>query len=145
MPAHAPKGPIKAKENGQLKTAIAVLDPMNGKHPLTAEAKEGQHMCSARSKQTGKPCGRRAIPGGNVCRWHGGAAPQVKIAAMQRLQDFQDRAISRLFALAEDGNYPSTSYQAVRDVLDRTLGKPAETVRNEHSGELVIKHEIDRE
>lgn len=40
----------------------------------------------------------------------------------------QEMAIDRLQALAMDGAYPSTSYQAVRDILDRTMGKPAETV-----------------
>jgi hypothetical protein len=61
--------------------------------------------------------------------------------ALERLQAFQDTAISRLFALAQDETFPSTSYQAVRDVLDRTMGKPTETVKQEHSGALVIRHE----
>lgn len=41
---------------------------------------------------------------------------------------YQDRAIDRLFGLVEQQDFPSTAYQAVRDVLDRTMGKPAETV-----------------
>jgi hypothetical protein len=37
--------------------------------------------CSAKSKQTGERCKQRPIPGGTVCRFHGGAAPQVEAAA----------------------------------------------------------------
>lgn len=72
---------------------------------------------------------------------HGGKAPQVKQAALERLIAYQDRALDRLFSLAEQEQYPSTSYQAVRDVLDRTMGKPAESVAVQHSGgiELVWK------
>jgi hypothetical protein len=144
VPKHAPKGPIKASTaevSTEKQIAIAVLDHMPTSNPMT----QGRLRCKATSKQSGKPCGRYAIPGGTVCYWHGGAAPQVKQAAMARLEAFQDRAISRLFALAEDETFPSTSYQAVRDVLDRTLGKPSENVKQEHSGEIIIKHEIGRE
>lgn len=40
--------------------------------------------CSARSKQTGEQCRQRPIPGGTVCRFHGGSAPAVRAAAEQR-------------------------------------------------------------
>jgi len=86
-------------------------------------------MCSAHSKQSGKPCGRRAIPGGTVCRWHGGAAPQVKLAAMDRLRALQNPAIDRLAKLIAQEEFPTVAYAASRDVLDRTLGKPQEQVQ----------------
>ena len=38
------------------------------------------------SKQTGKQCKAKAIPGGTVCRWHGGAAGQVKAKAAVRAE-----------------------------------------------------------
>lgn len=41
--------------------------------------------CHAMSKRTGQQCKRPAIPGGKVCRYHGGGAPQVKAAAERRL------------------------------------------------------------
>ncbi len=69
---------------------------------------------------------------------HGGAAPQVKAAGLARLQEFQGRAIDRLFGLVNQETYPSTAYQAVRDVLDRTMGKPTETQRQEHSGTVKL-------
>lgn len=43
--------------------------------------------CTATSKSTGERCRRSAIPGGTVCRWHGGAAPQVRAKAAERLSE----------------------------------------------------------
>lgn len=119
---HAPKGPLK--------NLMAGSDPMSGR-------------CTAHSKQTKERCKQPAILGGNVCRYHGGAAPQVKQAALERLQALQDRAIDRLAALVDQDSFPSTAYAAARDILDRTMGKPKETADVNHSGELVIRHELE--
>jgi hypothetical protein len=40
--------------------------------------------CSAH-RRDGQPCGNYAIVGGRVCRIHGGAAPQVRKKAGERL------------------------------------------------------------
>lgn len=122
---HAPRGPIKAR------------DPLEAAHPV-----EEKPQCTARSKQSGVRCKKPPILGGTVCRMHGGAAPQVKAAALERLHAYQDRAIDRLMTLVEQKEYPSTAYQAVRDVLDRTMGKPAESVAVQHSGGIKIVHEL---
>ena len=50
------------------------------------------NQCTTTSKSTGSRCTQPAIPGGNVCRYHGGAAPQAKKAAAHL-------AIERLRAL----------------------------------------------
>lgn len=42
-------------------------------------------ICSGHSRQTGEPCKLKAIPGGTVCRHHGGGAKQVKEAAARRV------------------------------------------------------------
>lgn len=107
---------------------------MNTADPMKAQ-------CTATNRQ-GKRCGKSPILGGTVCRLHGGAAPQVKLKAAQRLEAYQDKAIDRLFQLIEQTAFPSTALTAVRDVLDRTLGKPIEKVQNEHSGSLTIIHEL---
>lgn len=73
---------------------------------------------------------------------HGGAAPQVKLKAQERLAQYQDKAIDRLIQLMDQTTFPSTAYAAVRDVLDRTLGKPAEQVAVAHSGGIQIRHEL---
>lgn len=48
--------------------------------------------CSATSKRTGNPCGHWATGGATVCKWHGGAAPQVLAAAERRLVATRARA-----------------------------------------------------
>lgn len=119
---HAPRGPIKAK-----------ADPVSGPNPISGR-------CGAKAKHSGKPCKYPAIPGGTVCRFHGGGAPQVKAKALERLQAYQNQAIDRLFQLAEQTQFPSTAFAAVRDVLDRTMGKPTEqvNVNAQHSGGIEI-------
>ena len=57
---------------------------------------------------------------------HGGGAPQVKAAAMDRLRALQHPAIDRLGQLIAQEEFPTVAYAASRDVLDRTLGKPGE-------------------
>jgi hypothetical protein len=109
---------------------------MDSPHPMESP------RCTAKSKQSGQRCKRPPIIGGTVCRMHGGAAPQVKQAALERLLAFQHPAIDRLMQLVNQTEYPSTSYQAVRDVLDRTMGKPAESVAVNHTGALKIIHEM---
>jgi hypothetical protein len=59
---------------------------------------------------------------------HGGAAPQVKAKAQERLRALQDPAIDRLAALIAQEMFPAVAYAACRDVLDRTLGKPGHHV-----------------
>ena len=106
---HAPRGRLKA-------------DPM-GKLDLMRAPR-----CSAHSKQTHLPCRQPAIPGGTVCRYHGGAAPQVKLKAEERLKLLIDPAISRLAQLVDQTEFPSVAIAAVKDVLDRNgvLGKARE-------------------
>lgn len=58
------------------------VDPMTGR-------------CTATSR-TGKRCKLSAIPGGTVCRFHGGAAPQVIRKASERLAEVRDAALVKL-------------------------------------------------
>ena len=48
--------------------------------PKPRKPRKGRARCWARRKD-GQPCGAPAIPGGTVCRRHGGSAPQVRLAA----------------------------------------------------------------
>jgi hypothetical protein len=86
-------------------------DPMDGGHLMS-------ERCHGTSKQTGRRCGRAAIPGGRVCKFHGGAAPQVKRAAALRLLGLVDPALARLALLIKSQHAP-TALAACRDVLDR--------------------------
>ena len=107
--AHAPRGPLK------LRDPITTADLIS-------------RQCRARAKHSGKPCRFPAIAGGTVCRFHGGLAPQVQAKAMDRLRALQHPAIDRLTKLIDQEEFPTVAYAASRDVLDRTLGKPQESV-----------------
>lgn len=78
-----------------------------------------------------------------MCDTHGGRAPQVKAKALERLLALQDPAITRLASLIDQEQFPSVAYAAARDVLDRTLGKPAESVQvstpEDKAFEIVIR------
>lgn len=74
--------------------------------------------CTAMAKGTGQRCQRAPIPGGAVCRVHGGSAPQVKRKAEDRLRALVDPSIGAL-ARAIDSDDVRASIVAAKDVLDR--------------------------
>lgn len=74
--------------------------------------------CTAH-KQNGQACKAPAIRGANVCRVHGGSAPQVKAAARRRLLELIDPALVRL-GEALDSDDERIRIQAIREVLSRT-------------------------
>ena len=92
-----------------------------------------RRQCTAKSKQSGVRCKKAPIPGGAVCRMHGGGAPQVQQAAKERLAVLVDPAIDRLGELVRQKQFTSTAYAAVKDVLDRNGLKPSERI--EHGGQ----------
>ena len=106
---HAPRGPLVKKDH------MGTADPMG--------------RCTAKSKQSGQQCKQRPIPGGTVCHYHGGGAPQVRAKAMDRLMALQHPAIDRLTQLIRQEEFPTVAYAATRDVLDRTMGKPGESLK----------------
>lgn len=88
-------------------------------------------QCAGKSKQSGQRCKRRPIPGGTVCKIHGGGNPRVKAKADERLRALVDPAITRLEQLIQDP-FGSVALAAVKDVLDRN--DLAAKHRVEHSG-----------
>ena len=71
-------------------------------------------------KRNGDPCKRPPIQGANVCGAHGGAAPQVRRRAQQRILEASDRAAARLEAIMDDTTAPTAvQLAAARDLLDR--------------------------
>jgi hypothetical protein len=71
--------------------------------------------CTAHSSRTGKPCQQYAIKGATVCKTHGGAAPQVKRKAEERLRQMVDPMISRLNELAMQTDNPKVAADCVRE------------------------------
>lgn len=91
--------------------------------------------CRATSKRSGKQCGKWAMPGGFVCEFHGGKAPQVKAKAEQRLREMVDPMISRLHDLAMQTDNLKVASDCVRDALDRAgIGEVVQAkVRSSHT------------
>ncbi len=86
-------------------------------------------QCKAKSKQ-GRQCKQSAIPGGAVCHYHGGAAPQVKKSAAMRLAMLVDPAIKVMADNMKDREKnPAVALRAAEDILDRAVGKTPETIR----------------
>jgi hypothetical protein len=76
--------------------------------------------CTAHSVHTGKPCKMYRVPGATVCKMHGGAAPQVKRKARQRLEMATDRLARQLLGMTSDPNVADpVKLAAIRDALDR--------------------------
>jgi hypothetical protein len=62
--------------------------------------RKGRDQCAAR-RRDGQPCQAPAIEGGLVCRRHGGAAPQVAIAAEYRQKQLAAYEASAAFERAK--------------------------------------------
>jgi hypothetical protein len=71
---------------------------------------------------------------------HGGSAPQVQASARERLMALQPLAIQTMHNLMNRDEYPTVQLGAARDVLDRTEGKPKETMAltGAEGGPLVV-------
>jgi hypothetical protein len=86
-----------------------------------------ERRCTAHSSRTGQPCKNAAILG--VCRYHGGAAKQIKQAARTRLENAADLMAKELLGIALTADTDSVKLAAVRDALDRAgLRAPSEVV-----------------
>ena len=88
-------------------------------------------QCKAKAKGSGRRCKKNAIRGGAVCRSHGGAAPQVKRKAQERLAILVDPAIDRLEKVIKGDGNVAAAVRASRDVLDRTGFKPSDKIKME--------------
>lgn len=78
-----------------------------------------KRQCRATSR-AGRQCRNTAIPGGAVCKYHGGAAPQVQRKAAERLADLidPDRALREAARLAYFD--PRTLFDAQGNLLPIT-------------------------
>lgn len=85
----------------------------------THEPIQLQTRCTAR-RRSGTECKNWAIRGGNVCRMHGGGAPQVKKKAAQRIAEAADDAAALLVQFMEDPkNDLKVRTQIAQDLLNR--------------------------
>jgi len=96
-------------------------NPTNPGQPVVvwADGRTPSNLCKA-TRRDGTPCRRAPIQGATVCRAHGGAAPQVKAKAQQRLLDKVPKMLRMLSAMASDETIPpAVRLSAIRDWLDR--------------------------
>lgn len=79
----------------------------------------GAPRCTAHARSTGERCGNRPIPGGTVCRFHGGGAPAVRRRARLRLAELVDPAIGTLARVMVKGARDQDKLRAAEAILDR--------------------------
>jgi hypothetical protein len=117
--------PLSVKQVIAVAKAVRAMEKPHDRRNLTTDLATGDTQCTARSKATGKRCKGNAMLGGNVCRVHGGAAPQTRAKAQRRLQQAADVLVQRLLQFALDGNVAdNVAIVAIRDALDRAGLKP---------------------
>jgi hypothetical protein len=95
--------------------------------------------CRAR-RSNGTPCGAYAVHGAVVCRMHGGAAPQVKAAARERLLAAADPAAARLVELLSSDD-AMVRLRAAVALLDRAGLGPSSTQVQVDGG--TVHYQID--
>jgi hypothetical protein len=99
-----------------------VIDGTKAIEPLqqSTASSVARRRCGARTK-SGKPCPTPPIKGGTRCRMHGGAAPQVKKAARERLMELREPALVALGKVLRDPKADdATKVRAAVAILDRT-------------------------
>lgn len=100
--------------------------------------------CKAHSSQTGQRCKKAAMLGQTVCRKHGGASPQAKKAARERLNDLVDPAIASLKKVLEraiDSEDYAAVVRAAISILDRTGFHPSKSLELSGAGGGPIQSE----
>jgi hypothetical protein len=70
-------------------------------------------------KKDGSPCKKIPNRGATVCTSHGGAAPQVRKRAQERLQAAADVLMAALLKIAASAESEAVRLAAVKDALDR--------------------------
>ncbi|MFE2969907.1 hypothetical protein ACFXKC_40820 [Streptomyces sp. NPDC059340] len=83
--------------------------------------KSGSRRCWGYSKKTQSQCGQAAMPGQNVCKFHGGAAPQSLRAAEQRIAEEKARVLVQTYGRKIE----TTATAALLDEVQWTAGHVA--------------------
>jgi hypothetical protein len=72
------------------------------------------------SLQSGTQCRREANAGSVVCDQHGGAAPQARRRAAERIMNAADRAVEKIIEFMDDEDVPhGVRLKAAQDIADR--------------------------
>ena len=78
--------------------------------------------CTAKAKSTGDRCKQPPIPGGTVCRTHGGSAPRVRAAGARRVFEalVAPAQLQYRNIIEDPSTPPAVRLAALRDLFDRT-------------------------
>ncbi len=100
--------------------------------------------CTTTARSTGKRCGNPPIPGGTVCRIHGGNVPVIRAAGARRVfEALVAPALVQYRNLIEDPDTPAAVRASVlRDLFDRTGYKPPTQI--EVLTDAMIEADIER-
>lgn len=100
--------------------------------------KPPRRQCTANSRQTGNRCRNAPIPGGLVCRFHGGALPQVRDQARIRLAALVEPAIETLDTERRNKKAtPTDRIRAANSILDRAGYGRVSTITIEDARDLL--------
>lgn len=134
---------VSVEENpsdGPVRNLPAVVETHEQSEPIVTKWSEAwwamqplhiqNRRCRAHSTRTGERCKNLALQGGTtVCRFHGGAAPQVKAKAKVRLEMAADLVAKNLLGLALTAESETVQLGATNSALDRVgITKPTEVV-----------------
>jgi hypothetical protein len=100
--------------------------------------------CTATTRN-GNRCSNPPITGATVCRMHGGAAPQVKRKAAERIAEARDLALQRFVDLAGEGKLdPRVALDAVVRLTEQVETLEGRVARRE--GRVVDERsDLDRQ
>lgn len=96
-------------------------------------------QCVGNSKQSGKRCRRAPIPGGTVCKIHGGGTPTVQKSARAFLAEQVQPSIARLATEREKATKSADRIRASVALLDRAGFGPRVTVEVDDARSLLIE------
>jgi hypothetical protein len=82
---------------------------------------DGNRRCWGRNKKTGSQCGAVALAGQNICRYHGGAAPQSLKAGERRVTEEKARVLVGTYGRKVE----TTATEALLDEVKWTAGHVA--------------------
>lgn len=133
------RGPSTRRKRGDAPKDTTRLPSPRAEPTPTGEVRKGiagvpgsknpERRCKATVRSTGERCKRAAIKGGAVCTSHGGAAPQVKKAAKDRLLGLIDPAIDQLTKLLNrDDVDDGVRLRAITSLLDRVGYGPGSSI-----------------
>lgn len=102
-------------------------------------ARADSRRCRAKKRGTDERCGNWAIKGGTVCKYHGGASPQVQRSARLRLMSAVIPSIERLEKERDNAKRPADRIRAAVSILDRAGYGPRVTLELEESRQLLVE------